>query len=337
MFENVRVAAQSRARESGRLALALAPARRRDARRRSSWRAFGLAARRDELAENLSHGEQRYLEICLALATEPTLLLLDEPTAGMTPGETKEATALIRRIAAARGLTVLLIEHDMSRRHGHLGPHRGAPLRREDRRGRAGADPQRSAGDRGLPRAAGRLSHAQASRTSTPATVRRRSSSASRSRCAPARRSRSWAATAWARRRLMKTAIGFLAPWRGAIEFEGVDLARRAPHEIARLGVGFVPENRRIFPGLTVRENLELGLSAAPDRSAALRRRAPRRGLPPLPAPARAHRAAGQDALRRRAADAGDRPRDDGRRAADPRWTSPRRGWRPRSSGTSAT
>jgi branched-chain amino acid transport system ATP-binding protein len=111
--ENVRVAAQSRSRESGRLV--------------SLWRltdveagvtelleAFGLAARRDELAENLSHGEQRYLEICLALATEPTLLLLDEPTAGMTPGETKEATALIRRIAQARGLTVLLIEHDMS-------------------------------------------------------------------------------------------------------------------------------------------------------------------------------------------------------------------------------
>ena len=113
VFENVRVAAQSRARESGRLA--------------SLWRlpdvgthvaellgAFGLAAKRDELAENLSHGEQRYLEICLALATEPTLLLLDEPTAGMTPGETKEATTLVRQIAAARGLTVLLIEHDMS-------------------------------------------------------------------------------------------------------------------------------------------------------------------------------------------------------------------------------
>ena len=76
--------------------------------------AFGLVARRDELAENLSHGEQRYLEICLALATEPTLLLLDEPTAGMTPGETKDATEMIRRLALARGLTVLLIEHDMS-------------------------------------------------------------------------------------------------------------------------------------------------------------------------------------------------------------------------------
>jgi branched-chain amino acid transport system ATP-binding protein len=113
VFENVRVAAQSRARESGRL-----PSLWRlpdvDAAAADLLRAFGLAAKRDEMAENLSHGEQRYLEICLALATEPTLLLLDEPTAGMTPGETKEATALIRQIASARSLTVLLIEHDMS-------------------------------------------------------------------------------------------------------------------------------------------------------------------------------------------------------------------------------
>ena len=72
---------------------------------------------------------------------------------------------------------------------------------------------------------------------------------------------------------LMKTAIGFLKPWRGTIEFEGRDLTRLAPHDIARLGVGLVPENRRIFPGLTVRENLELGLSAAPCRSADLRER----------------------------------------------------------------
>jgi branched-chain amino acid transport system ATP-binding protein len=113
VYDNVRVAAQSRMVVSGRLP--------------SLWQlpdvegpvmellgAFGLAARRDDLAQNLSHGEQRYLEICLALATDPALLLLDEPTAGMTPGETKEATALIRRIALDRRLTVLLIEHDMS-------------------------------------------------------------------------------------------------------------------------------------------------------------------------------------------------------------------------------
>ena len=72
---------------------------------------------------------------------------------------------------------------------------------------------------------------------------------------------------------LMKTAMGFLKPRRGTIELNGTDLTRLTPHEIARLGVGLVPENRRIFPGLSVRENLELGLSAAADRSAEVRRR----------------------------------------------------------------
>jgi branched-chain amino acid transport system ATP-binding protein len=111
--ENVRVAAQSRAPRSGRLSSVWRGADV-DSQVAELLAAFGLEARRDELARNLSHGEQRYLEICLALATEPRLLLLDEPTAGMTPGETREATALVKRIAGARGLTVLLIEHDMS-------------------------------------------------------------------------------------------------------------------------------------------------------------------------------------------------------------------------------
>ena len=113
VFDNVQVAAQSRAPLSGRL-----PSLWRepdvDDQVMELLRAVGLAARRQELAENLSHGEQRYLEICLALATQPRLLMLDEPTAGMTPGETREATTLIRRLARTRGLTVLLIEHDMS-------------------------------------------------------------------------------------------------------------------------------------------------------------------------------------------------------------------------------
>ena len=113
VFENLRVALQSRTPVSGRLAsLWRLPDVEREAM--ALLQAFGLAARRDAHARNLSHGEQRYLEVCLALATAPTLLMLDEPTAGMTPGETREATALIRSIARTRGLTLLLIEHDMS-------------------------------------------------------------------------------------------------------------------------------------------------------------------------------------------------------------------------------
>ncbi len=113
VLENVRVAAQSRAAESGRV---VSLWRRPDVDKTALelLEAFGLAARRDAHAKNLSHGEQRYLEICVALATSPTLLLLDEPTAGMTPGETRDATALIRKVTLERGLTLLLIEHDMS-------------------------------------------------------------------------------------------------------------------------------------------------------------------------------------------------------------------------------
>ena len=71
---------------------------------------------------------------------------------------------------------------------------------------------------------------------------------------------------------LMKAVMGFLRPSRGVVELDGRALTGLTPHAIARLGVGFVPENRRVFPGLTVRENLELGLSALARRPASLRR-----------------------------------------------------------------
>lgn len=71
----------------------------------------GLQDKADELAANLSHGEQRHLEIGIALATEPQLLCLDEPTAGMSVAETRATMELIRRIAA--DLTILIVEHDM--------------------------------------------------------------------------------------------------------------------------------------------------------------------------------------------------------------------------------
>jgi len=71
----------------------------------------GLWDKRALLAAYLSHGEKRHLELGIALSTDPTLLLLDEPTAGMSPEETDETIHLIRRIAAGR--TVILVEHKM--------------------------------------------------------------------------------------------------------------------------------------------------------------------------------------------------------------------------------
>jgi branched-chain amino acid transport system ATP-binding protein len=73
----------------------------------------GLRNKDDQLARNLSYGDQRRLEVARALATQPKLLLLDEPTAGMNPQETADFTAFVDRLRTEQGLTVLLIEHDM--------------------------------------------------------------------------------------------------------------------------------------------------------------------------------------------------------------------------------
>ncbi|NLG87906.1 MAG: ABC transporter ATP-binding protein [Clostridiaceae bacterium] len=73
-----------------------------------------LDHKKDELAKNLPYGEQRHLEIVRALATEPSLLLLDEPAAGMNPAETAKLTEVIGWIRKHFNLTILLIEHDMS-------------------------------------------------------------------------------------------------------------------------------------------------------------------------------------------------------------------------------
>jgi len=74
---------------------------------------FGLGKLADEQAKNLPYGDQRRLEICRALATEPKVLLLDEPAAGMNPSEKKSLAKTIRDIRDRFGLAVLLIEHDM--------------------------------------------------------------------------------------------------------------------------------------------------------------------------------------------------------------------------------
>ena len=74
---------------------------------------FGLDAFADYLASNLPYGEQRKLEIARALATEPKLLLLDEPAAGMNPNETQELMDMIRFVRDHFNMTILLIEHDM--------------------------------------------------------------------------------------------------------------------------------------------------------------------------------------------------------------------------------
>jgi branched-chain amino acid transport system ATP-binding protein len=73
----------------------------------------GLSGKGDEISRNLPYGDQRRIEIARALASDPKLILFDEPTAGMNPNETEDAIGLFRRVRDVLGVTVVLIEHDM--------------------------------------------------------------------------------------------------------------------------------------------------------------------------------------------------------------------------------
>ena len=110
VLENVRVAVQGYRRAFNFWSRA---ERLTDARERALaiLRNIGLAEKAGLLAAHLSHGEKRHLEIGIALASEPALLLLDEPTAGMSPEETDATINFIREIASGR--TVILVEHKM--------------------------------------------------------------------------------------------------------------------------------------------------------------------------------------------------------------------------------
>ena len=110
VLENVRVAAQGYARSFNFWSRADRLTDVRD-RALAILETIGLAAKSEHLAAHLSHGEKRHLEIAITLAAEPILLLLDEPTAGMSPEETDETMLLIRELAAGR--TVVLVEHKM--------------------------------------------------------------------------------------------------------------------------------------------------------------------------------------------------------------------------------
>ncbi|MFI9200894.1 ABC transporter ATP-binding protein [Streptomyces sp. NPDC053048] len=117
VLENVLVGRHTRTKEGLFSALLRGPAFRR-AEKASEQRAMelldftGLTPKRDHLARNLPYGEQRKLEIARALASDPGLLLLDEPTAGMNPQETRTTEQLVRAIRD-QGTAVLVIEHDM--------------------------------------------------------------------------------------------------------------------------------------------------------------------------------------------------------------------------------
>lgn len=111
VFRNVQVSVLSQQRKSTRL---FRPARKMAVEEtRSILEKVGLSDKADTLAGSLAHGDQRTLEIAIALGNNPQLLVLDEPTAGMSAEETGTTMTLIRRLAEEQGLTILFCEHDM--------------------------------------------------------------------------------------------------------------------------------------------------------------------------------------------------------------------------------
>ena len=112
---------------------------------------LGLADKRDAKASDLPYGDQRKLEMARALATQPRLLLLDEPAAGMNPHETDELDQIITRIRD-RGITIILVEHDMRLVMGISDNVTVLNFGNQDRGRPARQDPGRPGGDRGLSR-----------------------------------------------------------------------------------------------------------------------------------------------------------------------------------------
>lgn len=105
VYQNIRIAVQ---RTSGR------DSRLRNAMIDETLDTIGLLAEADSKAGNLSHGHQQWLEIGMAIASQPRVLLLDEPTAGMTPEETQQTARIVSRLNAERGMSVVIVEHDMA-------------------------------------------------------------------------------------------------------------------------------------------------------------------------------------------------------------------------------
>ncbi len=111
-LENCLLAVQALTSAKFHVHRALTKYRQHYDRARTALESVGLGGKEDETVRNLSHGEQRQLEIALALAGTPSLLLLDEPTAGLSPAESQLMTALLGTLDPA--ITILVIEHDMA-------------------------------------------------------------------------------------------------------------------------------------------------------------------------------------------------------------------------------
>ena len=234
----------------------------------------GLKERRGELAKNLPYGDQRRLELARALGSEPSLLLLDEPTAGMNPRETADMMALIGKLRRELGLSILLIEHDMrvvmgiSDRvtvldHGELIAEgtpeevRANPRVVEAYLGKPASMSTFAAGSESgevLLRLAGvhtYYGHIHALQ-GISLDVRRGEIVAL------------IGSNGAGKTTTLRTISGLMHAREGHVQFQGKDITKTAAHELVRAGVVHAPEGRSIFPRMDVLENLRIGAFTRP-------------------------------------------------------------------------
>jgi len=264
VLENVRIAAQAKSPHRFDLlsrAEALADLVV-EARRLTGL--VGLSGKESMMASSLSHGDQRLLEIGIALATTPEVLLLDEPLAGLSPRERIRVADLIRQLADH--VTIILIEHDIDRvlalsdRITVL--HQGKVI--------AEGTPAEIQKDRQVQEAylgglkVTEIAHRAVAAAAPLLSVERINTFYGKSHilhdvslevregevvCLLGRNGAGKTTT-------LSSIMGTVPPHSGGIHFQGKTVSGVPPEEIGRLGIGLVPQGRRIFPNLTVTENL---------------------------------------------------------------------------------
>jgi branched-chain amino acid transport system ATP-binding protein len=113
VYENIKVSVLAKRKETSRMFTLSSGMRQADQETERILEVVGLSDKKDALCGSLSHGDQRLIEIGVALSIDPVLLLLDEPTGGMGPEETDRMVQFIRNLSAREQVTILLVEHDM--------------------------------------------------------------------------------------------------------------------------------------------------------------------------------------------------------------------------------
>jgi ABC-type branched-subunit amino acid transport system ATPase component len=273
-FENVRIAVQAHSRHAGNLWRDAYGLDDVNARTWSLLDAVGLTDRAAEQCENLAHGEQRLLEIAITLATEASLLLLDEPLAGLAEADREVVGRLIRSLAETHA--VLLIEHDIDRvlalsdRITVL--HQGR-LIADGKPAEVAKDPEVIAAYLGAAREAEKPATIAAARAvehhvqPTPLLqlekVRAGYAGSQVLNDLDLIVHAGEAVALLGRNGVGKTTTlraitGTVGKTAGRIVFDRRDITRARHYEINRAGISLVPEGRRLFPNLTLLENLQL-------------------------------------------------------------------------------